>query len=79
MIELFIARYTWPLAAGAVALTLLLTWDSSRKAKWVEKGKEQVRVEIRKGNDAAVKTSERIRAKSGSSGVRGTRDPNSID
>ncbi len=63
---------------SALCVTVL-GWDSSRKAKWVESGKETVRVETRKANDAAVKTSTSVRAKSQSSSMRGTRDPYTSD
>ena len=60
-------------------LAMLGTWDWKRIRQAENRGAEAVRVETMKANDAAVKTSERVRAKSGSSGMRGTRDPNSID
>ena len=58
---------------------MVLTWDRGRIKSAERRGGEVVRVETQKANDAAVKTSERVRAKSGSSGMRGTRDPHSID
>lgn len=61
-------------------LAMIGTWDWRRIKAAENRGAESVRVETQKVNDAAVKTSERVRAKSSSSGVRGgKRDPNSID
>jgi hypothetical protein len=61
-------------------LAMIGTWDWKRMKAAENRGAESVRVETQKVNDAAVKTSERVRAKSSSSGVRGgKRDPNSID
>ena len=38
------------IAAGAVsaALVAVIGWDSSRKARWVESGRQEVRVEAQK-------------------------------
>lgn len=67
-------------ATFAAIIAMLGTWDWKRMKAAENKGAESVRVETRKANDAAVKTSERVRAKSSSAGVRnGKRDPNSID
>jgi len=61
-------------------LAMIGTWDWRRIRQAENRGAESVRVETQKANDAAVKTSERVRAKSSSGGVRGgKRDPNSID
>jgi len=63
-----------------LAATMAFGWLKLRDHRYFEKGAESVRVETRKLNDAAVQTSERVRAKSSSAGVRnGKRDPNSID
>lgn len=61
------------IAAGALAAWGAWLWQHDSKVK------ESVRVETRKANDAAVKTSDRVRARATASGVRGQRDPNSID
>lgn len=66
-------------AAAAGLLAMVATWDSRRIEAAESRGAESVRVETKKANDAAVKTSERVRAKSSSSGMRGQRDPNSVD
>ena len=59
------------IAAGAISATLVavLGWDSSRKARWVESGRQEVRVEAeRKGQenekkaDAARRTADRLPA-----------------
>lgn len=61
-------------------LAMIGTWDLRRIRQAENRGANSVRVETMKANDAAVKTSERVRAKSSSAGVRnGKRDPNSID
>jgi hypothetical protein len=61
-------------------LAMVGTWDWRRIKAAESRGAESVRVETMKANDAAVKTSERVRAKSSSSGVRaGKRDPNTIN
>lgn len=61
-------------------IAMIGTWDWKRIRQAENRGAEAVRVETMKANDAAVKTSERVRAKSSSGGVRnGKRDPNSID
>lgn len=78
-IKTFIGGNVLYLGLGAAFVTLVIGWDSSRKAKWVESGKGQVRVEIQKANDATVQTSTRIRAKSNSGSVRGERDPYTAD
>jgi hypothetical protein len=84
---IFLARLV-PLFAGnglkfaAVfgMLAMVGTWDWRRIKAAESRGAESVRVQTIKANDAAVKTSERVRAKSSSSGLRGAkRDPNSID
>jgi hypothetical protein len=54
-------------------------WVANFGNKKIEQGKEAVRVETRKANDAAVKTSERVRARATTPSVRGQRDPNTID
>lgn len=46
------------IAAGAVsaAIVAVIGWDSSRKARWVESGRQEVRVEAeKKGKDNARK------------------------
>ena len=61
-------------------LAMLGTWDWRRIKAAESRGAESVRVQTIKATDAAVKTSERVRAKSSSGGLRGAkRDPNSID
>jgi hypothetical protein len=61
-------------------IAMIGTWDFRRIKAAEKRGGETVRVETRKANDAAVKTSERVRAKSQSSSVRnGVRDPNTVD
>lgn len=61
-------------------IAMIGTWDWRRIKAAEHRGAESVRVETQKANDAAVKTSERVRAKSSSGGVRNAkRDPNSID
>jgi hypothetical protein len=60
-------------------LAMVGTWDWRRIKAAENRGGELVRVETRKANDAAVKTSERVRSKSSAPGVRGQRDPHSID
>jgi hypothetical protein len=66
---------------GAVlaAVAAAVGWLKIHDAKKVEQGRNQVRVETKKANDAAVKTSDRVRARATAAGVRGQRDPNSID
>lgn len=84
---IFLARLV-PLFAGhglkfaAIAgmLAMVGTWDWRRIKAAENRGAELVRVETTKANDAAVKTAQRVRAKSNSGGVRGSkRDPSSID
>ena len=60
-------------------LAMVGTWDWRRIRQAENRGAEAVRVETQKANDATVKTSERVRAKSQSSGVRGKRDPYTSD
>ncbi len=53
------------IAAGAIsaALVAVLGWDSSRKARWVESGRQEVRVETEKrGNENAAKADRARRA-----------------
>jgi hypothetical protein len=50
----FIGGNVLYLGIGAALVTLVIGWDSSRKAKWVESGKQEVRVEIRRETDAAI-------------------------
>ena len=79
MISAILGRFWWQIPAVLGALGIVLTWDSSRKAKWVEKGKQEVRVEIEKVNDNATKLGKRAAAKSSAGGVRGQRDPTTRD
>lgn len=60
-------------------LAMIGTWDWKRMKAAENRGAESVRVQTREANDATVKTSERVRAKSQSSGVRGKRDPYTSD
>jgi len=61
-------------------LAMLGTWDWRRIKAAESRGAESVRVQTIKANDAAVQTSERVRAKSSSSGLRGAkRDPNTVN
>lgn len=60
-------------------LAMVGTWDWRRIKAAESRGAESVRVEIQKANDATVQTSTRIRAKSQSSSMRGTRDPYTSD
>ena len=70
----------WLMVGMVSALVVsVLGWDSNRKAKWVNQGKEQVRVEIDKANDNATKLGKRAAAKSGSPGLHGRRDPTTRD
>lgn len=70
------------LVIGLVAALgiMVLTWDRGRINSAVQRGKEQVRVETQKANDAAVQTSDRVRARAQSGSVRNAkRDPYTID
>ena len=67
------------IAAAFGLVAMLATWDWRRLKAAENRGAETVRVETKKANDAAVKTSDRVRARSAARGVRGERDPNSID
>jgi len=61
-------------------LAMVGTWDWRRIKAAGSRGAESVRVETMKANDAAIKTSERVRAKSSSGGLRGAkRDPNTVN
>lgn len=60
-------------------LAMIGTWDWNRIRKAENRGAESVRVETKKANDATVKTSQRVRAKSNSGSVRGQRDPYTAD
>ena len=79
MILLWLKTVAGQATMAVVVFGMAFGWLKVRDHRNYEKGAESVRVETRKANDAAVKTSERVRAKSGSNGMRGTRDPNSID
>jgi len=46
---------------ASTAIVAVLGWDSSRKASWVERGKEQVRVQIEKNTDANAKKADAAR------------------
>lgn len=60
-------------------LAMIGTWDWKRMKAAENRGAESVRVETRKANDAAVKTSTSVRNKSQSGSMRGTRDPYTAD
>ena len=80
----FIGGNVLYLGIGAALVTLVIGWDSSRKAKWVESGKQEVRVEIEKANDKAAKIGTSAARKSTASGVqmgnvRRQRDPSTRD
>lgn len=61
--------------AAAVAV-VFATWRADIK----ESGRQEVRVETRRANDAAIKTADDIRARAQSGGVRGKRiDPYTAD
>ena len=62
-----------------LAVTMAFGWLKLRDHRYFEKGAESVRVETKKANDATVQTSARVRAKSQSSSMRGTRDPYTAD
>lgn len=77
-----IGRWWWQLPLIAATIASVLLWDSARIARHVEKGKQEVRVEINEANDVAVQKAERVRDKSGSGRVRAVgknRDPYTID
>ena len=85
MIGLVIKQFigaNW-LSIGLVAAGIFgwLGWDSSRKAAWVEKGKTEVRVEIRKANDHAINVGTSAARKSTSPGMQAVRkrDPSTRD
>lgn len=44
------------IAAGAVsaAIVAVIGWDGNRKARWVESGRQEVRVEINRETNAAI-------------------------
>lgn len=46
---------------ASAAVVAVVGWDSSRKASWVERGKEQVRVQIEKNTDANAKKADAAR------------------
>jgi len=86
MIQIFLARLGLTFAGHGLKIALVLgivatvaTWDRGRIKQAEKKGAELVRVETKKATDAAVTTADRIRARAQSRGVRGQRDPNSID
>mgnify|MGYP001013622262 CR=1 FL=1 len=37
-----LGRFWWQIPAALACVTIVLTWDSSRKAKWVETGKREI-------------------------------------
>ena len=66
--------------AIAAASVMLVTWDWKRMSAAKEAGRQEVRVEIGKANDAVVKKADSVRSRAQSGGVRGAkRDPYSID
>lgn len=70
------------LVAGAIAagVVMLVTWDWRRMNAAKEVGRQEVRVEIGKANNAAVETADRIRARAQSGSVRKHRpDPYTAD
>lgn len=67
------------IAAVFGLLAMVGTWDWRRIKAAEKRGGEVVRVETQKANDAAIKTSNGVRLKSQSSGVRGKRDPYTTD
>lgn len=46
---------------ASAAVVSVVGWDSSRKAAWVQSGKEQVRVQIEKNTDANAKKADAAR------------------
>ena len=78
-LQAVLGRFWWQIPAALGVFGVVLTWDSSRKAKWVNTGKQEVRVEIEKVNDNAAKLGKRAADKSASGGVRGQRDPTTRD
>lgn len=62
-IKQFIGGNVLWLGVGAAMVTLVVGWDSSRRANWVERGKQEVRVEIeKKSNENATKADAARRA-----------------
>lgn len=87
MIGLVIKQFigaNW-LSMGLIAAGVFgwLGWDSSRKASWVETGKQEVRVEIEKANEKAARIGTSAARKSAATGVqmgvRRQRDPGTRD
>jgi hypothetical protein len=70
IITAFVARFWWQIPLIVTLLMGVWRWDANRIAERVEKGKEQVRVEIGKSNEKAVKAADRVRARSNAPSVR---------
>ena len=80
MMGLFAAN-GFAVAALCGIVAIALTWDTKRLNQAKESGRQEVRVETTRANDAARKSAARVRALA-ADGVRakaGTRDPNSVD
>jgi hypothetical protein len=81
----------WPLVRGMLfsgngmviaiiaGLVAFGGWRALDKREQRAIGAERAVAEIRSANDAAVKTADRVRAKSRARGVRGPVDPHAVD
>lgn len=69
------------LAVGALSALVIgvWSWDSSRRASWMERGAAQATKRIEAANDDAANKGAAAARKSGAVGVRGQRDPSYRD
>lgn len=78
LLDLVFGPWAMPaLVAGAAAV--LFGWWQIDRAQQRAVGEKRASVKIEKANDAAVKTVNRARDGSAARGVRGARDPYTVD
>ena len=42
LLQAILARFWWQIPALFTVAGVVITWDSNRKAKWVDKGKQEI-------------------------------------